>query len=354
MAGIFYGTTNSGIDGSNAQIGKLETPLKMIIQHESDYLATKKGACDYLFNVQKSNNFGETVVGMDEFNTFDAVEEGNGAPNDEMGERYKKFIEHIQFMKEFTITANMMEDSKTGVAAEARRRAENFVRAYYKTRNKICALALANGTATTMDFGGKNDIDLKTSDGNPLFYKHTITSRRGKSANNYNYYWGSALGSASEVEAALGKIAVALRNMKDENGDPLGYTADTIILPGNRGAAESFVKKALGTDAATGSGNNDINIQYGNWNLVILPEWQSTDDRMIVMSSEANKNLAGNMFFNRIPLTVSAWVDKHTGNYIWNGRCRFGLGFATYKHAMLVVDADSDPTSGAAAALSSL
>ena len=47
------------------------------------------------------------------------------------------------------------------------------------------------------------------------------------------------------------------------------------------------------------------------------------------------------MFFIRVPLTVTNWVDNHTGNYIWNGRCRFGVGFGTYKHIMLAVDSDS-------------
>jgi hypothetical protein len=31
-------------------------------------------------------------------------------------------------------------------------------------------------------------------------------------------------------------------------------------------------------------------------------------------------------------------VDHHTGNYIWGGRCRFGVGFGTYKHILLAVD----------------
>jgi hypothetical protein len=61
----------------------------------------------------------------------------------------------------------------------------------------------------------------------------------------------------------------------------------------------------------------------------------------MIMSSEANKNLAGNMFFNRVPLTVTNWVDHHTGNYIWNGRCRFGVGFGNYKHIILAVDTDT-------------
>jgi hypothetical protein len=31
-------------------------------------------------------------------------------------------------------------------------------------------------------------------------------------------------------------------------------------------------------------------------------------------------------------------MDNHSGNYVWNGRCRFGVGFGSYKHIMLAVD----------------
>jgi len=44
---------SSGLN--NAQIGKLETPLKMVIEHESDLQTKKGGICDWLFNIEKSN-----------------------------------------------------------------------------------------------------------------------------------------------------------------------------------------------------------------------------------------------------------------------------------------------------------
>ena len=156
-----------------------------------------------------------------------------------------------------------------------------------------------------------------------------------------NYFYGSLFSSGEELEAGLAALASKIRNMKDENGEVLGYTADTIILPGNRPAAETLVKKVCGSQGALGNGYNDINLQYGNWNIVIMPDWQTADDRMMIMSSEANKNLGGNMFFNRVPLTVSNWVDHHTGNYLWCGRCRFGVGFGSYKHILLAVDSDA-------------
>ena len=60
------------------------------------------------------------------------------------------------------------------------------------------------------------------------------------------------------------------------------------------------------------------------------------------MSSEANRELNGNMFFNRVPLSVSSFVDHHTGNYTWCGRCRFGVGFGSYKHAIMLVDTEEE------------
>ena len=337
-----------------AAIGKLETPIKMIIEHESDLLTKKGGICSYLFNVEKSHRFGETIVGQNEFSVFKATDEGEGAEGDTVRETYSKFIEHIQFMKEFTITAEMMEDANYGVAADAKRRAENFARAYYKTINKICEVALCKATQSVYTYANA-PLDLTVADGKPLFNSSHSYGKNGSGAlgTQPNFFWGdifskgadgARVASATVFEEALGELAIKLRNMKDENGEPLGYTADTIILPGNRPIAESIAKKVCGSYGTLSNATNEINIQYGNWNIVIMPGWQSDDDRVMIMSSEANKNLAGNMFFNRVPLTVSNWVDHHTGNYVWNGRCRFGVGFGSYKHILLAVDSAKEIT----------
>ena len=341
---IIY-SKNAG--SNNSAIGRLETPIKMIIEHESDLLTKKGGICSWLFNVEKSGRFGETIVGQNEFDVFHAVVEGGGADIDCIDETYRKFIEHIQFMKEFAITAEMMEDANYGVAADAKRRAENFTRAYYKTINKICEHVLAHGTYKSTTFS-KATLDLTTGDGEALFSSNHKYGTEGLTQGNY--FYGDIFSSTKDgtrvarpevFEEALSALSVTLRNFKDENGEPLGYTADTIILPGNKPAAEMIAKKVCGSEGALGNGYNDINLHYGNWNIVVLPNWQPAENRVMIMSSEANKNLSGNMFFNRVPLSVSNWVDNHTGNYIWNGRCRFGVGFGTYKHILLAVDSES-------------
>ncbi|MEE0927705.1 MAG: hypothetical protein UIG59_00820, partial [Acutalibacteraceae bacterium] len=119
---------------------------------------------------------------------------------------------------------------------------------------------------------------------------------------------------------------------KDENGETMGYTADTIIIPSNRPLLEMMVKKVLGSEKETGGNLNNINVQFGNWNLIVLPGWEAAEDEIMIMSSEANKNLMGNMFFNRIPLSIRNWIDDLTWNFMWSAYCRMGVGFNTWKH----------------------
>ena len=334
---IIYGKLGGA---NNAAIGKIDTPIKMVIEHESDLCKKKEYIVKDLFNEEKSKKFGETILGQSDFDSFMAVEEGQGAENDNIHETYRKFIEHIQFMKEFTITAEMMEDANYGVAADAKRRAENFTRAYYKTRSKIASLALINGVNESATIN-RGKVDLTVGDGLSLFHNaHTyhLEKYAGKTQSNrfYTNLQTDSKLDAGKVEESLSVVGNKIRNFRDENGDPLGYTADTLIIPGNKPFLENALKRICGSEKLVASANNDINVQYGNWNIYVLPDWQPTKDIFMVMSSEANKNLAGNMFFNRVPLTINSWVDNHTGNYIWNGRCRFGVGFGSWKHIALV------------------
>ncbi len=347
MAPIY--SESSGIN--NAAIGKYVNPLKMIIEYESDLCKKKGGVLDWLFNVERSTKYGETIQYHDEFGTFVATPEGGGAENDTTGETFRKFIEHIPFMKEFTITKQMLDDSINGIGSDAKRRAQNFVRAYYLTMNKIAEAAIANGKKTSMNFN-KATVDLSTADGMALFainHKYGSASGHGEGTQS-NLFGRNRYASAhkeltlAEVEDLIAQGVAKIRNMKDENGEVLGYVADTVVIPGNLPMLEKYVKQVLGSSHEPASANNGINIQYGNWNLVVLPTWQyeiTTDAKeqtypIVIMSSEANKNLAGNMFFNRVPLTIKNWEDNHTRNWIWNGYCRFGIGFGTYKHICLV------------------
>ena len=329
----------SKMSGKNdPMFGKFEHPIKMLIENESNIQEKNKGILDFLFNVEKSSRYAETIVGESDFDTFQSVREGQGAENDSVETTFKKTIEHITFMKEFTITKEMADDSKIGISADIKSKPKKFVRAYYKTRNKLASWALINGTKTDGVFN-KARVDLTTADGLPLFSdSHKYFTDKMKKEKQSNFFYGDLSSSSGKLEEALGILANKVRNFKDENGEVMGYIADVVIVPCNQPKLEAMVKKVVGSERTVGSNNNDINTQYGNWTVVVLPEWETTDERIMVMSKEANENLYGNMFYNRIPLDIRSNIDDHTRNYYWNGYCRFGIGFNTWKHIALAVN----------------
>ncbi len=355
MAGILF----SKLSGINDPLyGRYEHEIRAIIEDAADTMEKDGHMLRALFNIETSHAASEAIVGQDSFGTFRAAAEGAGAENDEMQKTFAKYIEHIAFMKEFTITREMADDAKYGMTAAMTRIPRAFVRAYYNTKADIgqWALAkaaeLAGGDIHSAVFNGAQ-VDLSVGDSaarEALFGDHAYLTKKAGDPGQTNFYCANATGAAlaaGGMENVLALLTNKMRNVTDEAGRPLGYTADTLILPGNRPALERVVRTVVGSERTTGSANNDINLQYGGWRVIVLPYWQTEDDRFLYMSSRANEDLMGNMFFDRCPLDVRSEIDNHTRNFIWNGYCRFGVGFGNWKHIGLYVDTAG--ISGAAA-----
>ena len=340
-----YSTTSSSkagtAAGANPMIGKYDRPIRAIIEDESNLWEKRHSILDVLYNVEKSNRFAEAVTAESDFGVFSGKTEGEAAAEDSVKETFTTHIEHIPFGKTFVITREMLDDAKMGMGTEMKQRPRRFVRSYYKTRIKLAAQALINGTATSFTFGGKS-VKIGVPDGGTLG-EVALFSNAHKSADGTltqkNYFYSPNL--SANIEATLNVLANRLRNFKDENGEPMGYIADIVIVPCNRPLLEKAVKAACGSERTIGNNNNDINTQYGNWTVVVLDGWETTDDRIMVMSSEANQNLLGNMFYNRVELDITSEEEVKTRNWVWNGYCRFGIGFTTWKHICLAVNAST-------------
>lgn len=348
MADIIFSTTNSGIsENNNAMIGKWENPLRMIIQNESDICAKNDDIAKALFFMSKSKHFGESFVAQDEFDVFAPTAEGGKAPQDSYKEIVSKFLKHSTFKKQFRITQEMMEDSLT---SQMEMKARKFVRAYYRTRNLFATKILTGATAATVTFGPTGNtttFDTTTADGKPLFSK-----AHADGSNRFHYVMSGTAIEVAMLEQVISAAIDKVRNMKDENGLPMGYTANQIVIPANDPKLETAVKKVLGSEFGSGNGgllSGSINLHYGNWELVVNPLWQRTNNAshpMIISSTVARDNLAGGVFLNRKPLTMSAHVDQDTDDYIWNGNSRFTAGFVTHKWTTVFDLIDKDATTG--------
>ena len=211
--------------------------------------------------------------------------------------------------------------------------AANFVRAYKRSRAQFASDALVSEGAT-FTFGAKPGFDKTTGDGKGLFdteHKYKVASLA--SANQSNVFT-NAFGNDDTMLSRLANIG---RNFKNQSGQIMGYTFDTIIIPGNTPNLEKVVKKIIRTDLQVGSTNNDINTEKGLWKLVINHRWEAASgtEPYILMSSEANRELQGNLFYDRVPLDVMDEVQIKTRNLEWSGYCRFSAGFGAWQHVIL-------------------
>lgn len=280
-----------------------------------------------VFNEKKSTKFGEKATGLTEFADFEIVGEGDAAVQDDIQEGFSKLIEHQAFMKKFILTAEMAEDSSVDLM---KAKAVNFVNSYKRSRAQYASNALTS-QAATFTFGKKSGLDSSTGDGKALFATDHPCKKTSDTQSNV---FTNAFGSDSKM---LNRLANIGRNFKNSSGITMGYTFDTIIIPSNCPELEDTIKKIIRTDLMVGSQLNDINTQKGLWKLIVDPFWQVTDDSVpyILMSSQANKETLGNLFFDRIPLTMKDKVDVDTHNYIWSGRARFSAGFSNWSHVIL-------------------
>ena len=173
--------------------------------------------------------------------------------------------------------------------------------------------------------------DSTTADGLALFDKaHTGLTGVATQSNVFTNAFGND-------DAMLNRLANIGMNFKNATGHVMGYTFDTLIVPGNAYRLITLGKKIINSDQQVGSSYNDANVNKGMWKLVVDHHWQVADgtEPYIIMSSQANKDLMGNMFYDRTPLEIEQDVDVRTQNLVSSCRCRFSVGFGDWRHILL-------------------
>lgn len=280
-----------------------------------------------------SKRWGEKSITMGGLGDFQAKSEGENATTDAYEQGYEKFVQHATFGLEVEISKELKDDN---MLDDAKQKTINLVQAYKRTRARLATQAITSavGATTSISFNSAT-IDVTTADGLALFNEaHPLKSVDSITLSNY---YSDVLGSTSAV---LNKAANRMRNFKDDRGNVLGFTPDTIILPGNDPEYEDFVKKIIGSDGEVGTNYNDINTQRGKWKLVIDPEWTPSISQYnhpaILLSSEAMKALQGTKFYDRTKLDIAEDVDVHSRNLTYNGFARMSITFPNWRHVMMI------------------
>ena len=289
-----------------------------------------------LANEKSSSRFGEKGITIGGLDNFAVKAESGDAAEDTLEEGFSKLIQHFSFAKSVVLSKELADDNNVDLMKV---RARSLVKAYKRTRAQYITDVITKSVMTTsaaynttMTFGGQSGIDITAPDGFSLFYNaHPLHSDSTvKQSNIYTNAFGT-------TDDMLNTLANKMRNFTDENGNVLGIIADTIILPGNVPALEKTVKAIIGSDGEVGTNYNDINTQRGKWRLVVDPLWQVSGGAApyIIMSSEANKELMGTMFYNRLGLDVKSEVKTESRNLLYNGFSRWSAGFYNWRHMIM-------------------
>lgn len=295
-----------------------------------------------LYNVSKSTRYAEKSQTFGDLGDFSVKAEGANAAEDDFQQGFAKLIQHISFGKSVLISRELKDDNQI---ADAIQKVTNIVTSYKRTRAKFGtnAMVLSVGAATTMSFAGATAYDITGADGKALFNSaHPL--KRVSGVTQCNHY-SNAFGNNA---ALLNELANIMRNFKNDRGEVMGYTADTIIIPGNAPDLEETVKRIIGSDGEVGTNHNDINTQRGKWKLVVNDLWtptkaQASDpDPFIIMSSEANKELMANRFYDRTELDVVTAIKEESRNLLYNGFGRMSCGFSNWRHVIMGGSVDAD------------
>lgn len=317
MAGIIF----SKLSGLNDSIyGKSAEPIRMLLEKRAEAFE-QESLVNKLFVHEKSKNFGEKTTSMTAMGGFRPTVEGGAFPADEMREGFSKFIEHVAWKDKFTITREMIKDAKL---MDMRKKPQAFIVSYYRTRERFGAAMLAGGTNASIQFGGMK-FDTTAQDGLPLFSKAHKSIVDAK-------YTQSNLFSNEFSDDALGLVETSMQNFCDDNGNPLVIAPDTIVIA-NDAKLKKAVFAAIGADKDPNTANNGFNYQFGRWNVIINPYFNKVlgEKAWMLLDSDYNKAVTGNVWYEREPLEVTPWLDNNTGNSVWNGYARYGVGFNDWR-----------------------
>lgn len=324
MSGFLTVSIGSGLVGSI--YGDCQVPLKAYLEKRGEAFE-RESLLKYFFRMEKSRHWAERYSSETAMDDFVAVGEGGDYPKTGFQEGYFRDIVNMTFKQSFSVTQELVEDARLGTMKQ---RANRLVTAYSRSREKFGRALYAGGLyGTTVTYAGKS-FDCSSADGQALFSKtHPNKVKGDKQSNLYK-------GSFSAT--VLGKIETEMQNLKGDNGELLGISPDTIWIP-NDASLKDAVFSAVGADKEPTSGNNAFNHQFGRWNIIVDPYLtqalsdlgKSTEKPFFLLDSKFLELNDGAIFQDRVPLDIKSIIDTNNDNNVWQGRARFGAGFADWR-----------------------
>lgn len=318
MPGIIF-SENSNLN--DPIFGKWQAPIASFLEQRAEAI-DQGSVAKQIFKQVKSTHFAESYGGMTGFDDFEPVPENGAYPVNTTQVGHMKTLQNVTWKSSFAISKEMIDD---GNLINLKKQPAGFMQAYDRTRERFFARLLGEALQQKTSMLIKQQaFDLTAADGEKLFSNNHKGKVSGKNIVN-------AYTDAFSV-SALGKAATAMQNMKGDNGETLALVPDTIIIP-NIEAVKSSVWAAIGSEKIPGTGNNDYNYQFGNWNVIVWPylnDFIGNLQPWILMDSHYCEQVECLIWQDREPLTIKSVVDDNDANR-WKGRARYTGGYGDFR-----------------------
>ena len=323
MPGISITESSRAVNGL---FGAVQAPIHRYLLKRGEALE-QASILPYLFDMGTSKQFGELSSGLTAMDDWEPVGENGTYPENSFEETFSKLIVHMTWKSQFSISRELVDDA---TVTDLRRKPENFIMAYHRTREKFGAAMYGSAIkgSTKMQFGARS-FDAAGADGLALFSKVHPSKVDSK------YTQSNQFADAFSV-AALGAMETAMQDFRGDKGEVLAVAPDTIVIPNNY-KLKNDVFASIGADKDPNTSNNAFNYQFGRWNVIVWPYLNqfitAGTSPWVLIDSNYNKSVGAAPWYDRIRLEVRSDVDDGTDANVWKGYSRWGTGFVDWRFA---------------------
>ncbi len=316
-------TFSEGTGLQNSVFGKSQAPIRMFLEKRGEAFE-QNSMIKELFQQNTSKHWAEKFTSLTAMDGFKPVGENGSYPVDGMQEGYEKFFEHMTWKNSFSLSREILEDSKI---MDLKRKPAAFITSFYRTRERFGAALFGAAIAglDSVKFANQT-FDTKSADGEKLFSKNHPSIVNGTKQGN--------LFSDSFSADALAAMEAAMQNFKGDNDEILDIAPDTIVIPNNY-VLKKAVFAAIGADKDPSTANNGFNYQFGRWNVIVWPylnpHLAENSAAWVLMDSRYNSEYGGAVWLDRTKLEVRSRLDEATDANVWQGYARFIAGFNDWR-----------------------
>jgi hypothetical protein len=320
MSNIVF-SESSGLQDSI--YGKCLYPLRLLIEKQSEAFEVQS-MLPKLFNMETSDRFAEQLTGMTSMQGPQPVGEGGNYVTDGFQEGYSSVFQHVTWKDQFETTEEMVDDNRI---IQLKKGPAGFTQAWHRTREQFGArlFATAFNKSDTFKINGFTFSTLG-ADGVCVF-KTSHPSKTGGYTTQSNQF------SDAFSNDALGAMECAMQDFRDDNGNILSVSPDTIVIP-NIHSLKKAVFAAIGADKDPDTANNGANYTFGRWNVIVWPYLNqfitSGTAPWMLMDSTYNKVNYGNAWFDRKKLTINQKIADND-NLLTKGKGRWSAGFHDWR-----------------------